>query len=177
MTRLAHTSRLLPIRRGGGSSGREASREAVDEADAVFAANRERLHRYIVARGAARHAQAILQAVHRALSSGDLAGRGLPANAMFRLAEDLIVERRVLSDARRTDAVTARAKADLADAALQTLGDRVAAVFRRHRVDGVPRQEVARELGIDLALVEHDLHLAYTALVELRERTADRLGG
>jgi len=47
---------------------------------------------------------------------------------------------------------------------------RIAEVFRRHRIDGVPQRQVAEEFGVSLSTVESDLRIAYRALAELKER-------
>ena len=67
-------------------------------------------------------------------------------------------------------ALIAREDARRVAEALDALGTRVAAVFRRHRIDGVPQRGVAREFGVSLSTVESDLRAAYRALAELRER-------
>ena len=55
-------------------------------------------------------------------------------------------------------------------ALLDGLGPRVAAVFRRHRVDGAPQRQLAEEFGVSLSTVESDLRAAYRALSEWKER-------
>ena len=47
---------------------------------------------------------------------------------------------------------------------------RVAEVFRRHRIDGVPQKQVAAEFGVSLSTIESDLRTAYRALADLKER-------
>jgi RNA polymerase sigma-70 factor (ECF subfamily) len=53
---------------------------------------------------------------------------------------------------------------------LAGLGERPAAIFRRHRVDGLAQRQVAEEFGVSLSTVESDLRRAYTALAALKER-------
>jgi RNA polymerase sigma-70 factor (ECF subfamily) len=53
---------------------------------------------------------------------------------------------------------------------LDELGPRAAAIFRRHRIDGVPQRQVAKEMGVSLSTVESDLRGAYRALAELKGR-------
>jgi len=63
-----------------------------------------------------------------------------------------------------------REHARLAAEALAGLGERPAAVFRRHRIDQVPQRQVAEEFGVSLSTVESDLRRAYAVLAALKER-------
>lgn len=53
---------------------------------------------------------------------------------------------------------------------LDSLGDRPAAIFRRHRVDGLSQRQVADEFGVSLSTVESDLRKAYREMARLKER-------
>ncbi len=53
-------------------------------------------------------------------------------------------------------------------AALNALAPRVAAAFRRHKLEGTAQRQVAKELGVSLATVESDLRVAYQAMDQLR---------
>jgi RNA polymerase sigma-70 factor (ECF subfamily) len=64
----------------------------------------------------------------------------------------------------------ARRELEQADAALQALGDRTAAIFRRFRIDGASQRRIAEEQGISLSAVEKHLQKAYRALIELRRQ-------
>jgi RNA polymerase sigma-70 factor (ECF subfamily) len=46
----------------------------------------------------------------------------------------------------------------------------VEAIFRRHRIDGLPQRQLAEEFGVSLSTVESDLRRAYAALAQLKER-------
>lgn len=85
-----------------------------------------------------------------------------PAN----LPEDAIqpadAERRLIA-AQTLQAVHAR---------LEALGDPPAAIFRRHRIDGVGQRRIAEELGMGLSTVEKHLRKAYAALLDLGEDPA-----
>jgi RNA polymerase sigma factor (sigma-70 family) len=50
---------------------------------------------------------------------------------------------------------------------LEALGDPAAAIFRRHRIDGVPQRRIAEEWGIGLSTVEKHLRKAYAAILDL----------
>lgn len=53
------------------------------------------------------------------------------------------------------------------EARLQALGDPAAAIFRRHRIDGVPQRRIAEERGMGLSTVEKHLRKAYAAILDL----------
>lgn len=85
-----------------------------------------------------------------------------PAN----LAEDEVhaadAERRLIA-AQTLQAVEAR---------LIALGDPAAAIFRRHRIDGVTQRRIAEEFGMGLSTVEKHLRRAYAVLLDLQEDQA-----
>lgn len=85
-----------------------------------------------------------------------------PAN----LTEDAVhpadAERRLIA-AQTLQAVEAR---------LVALGDPAAAVFRRHRIDGVTQRRLAEEFGMGLSTVEKHLRRAYAVLLDLQEDQA-----
>jgi RNA polymerase sigma-70 factor (ECF subfamily) len=66
--------------------------------------------------------------------------------------------------------IVGREHALMVSAALDELGARPAAIFRRHRIDGVPQRAVAEEFGVSLSTVESDLRLAYRAVLAVKER-------
>jgi RNA polymerase sigma factor (sigma-70 family) len=55
--------------------------------------------------------------------------------------------------------------------ALDGVGARAAAIFRRHRIDGVGQREIAGEFGVSLSTVESDLRNAYRAVIASRRET------
>jgi RNA polymerase sigma-70 factor (ECF subfamily) len=67
-------------------------------------------------------------------------------------------------------ALIAREQLRRVETDMAKLGERVATVFRRYRLDNVSQREIAAELGISLSAVEKDLQRAYRALVEIRRR-------
>jgi RNA polymerase sigma-70 factor (ECF subfamily) len=161
--------------------------------EAVFLANRERLRRFLVARGAGDAAEDLLQEVWVKIatrSSGPIAS---PISYLFRTADLLMIDRyRSARQAERrerdwgeaqdgtlpgvSDAPSAerhligREQTRLVAETLAALGPRVEAIFRRHRVDGVPQRQLAQEFGVSLSTVESDLRRAYAALAQLKER-------
>ena len=64
--------------------------------------------------------------------------------------------------------LAARQQATAVEAALIELGERPAAILRRHRIDGIPQRQIADELGVSLSTVESDLRRAYGRLVDIR---------
>jgi RNA polymerase sigma-70 factor (ECF subfamily) len=55
------------------------------------------------------------------------------------------------------------------EARLIALGDPAAAIFRRHRIDGVAQRRIAEEFGMGLSTVEKHLRRAYAVLLDLAE--------
>lgn len=54
------------------------------------------------------------------------------------------------------------------EARLIELGDPAAAIFRRHRIDGVSQKQLAGEFGMGLSTVEKHLRRAYAVLLDLQ---------
>lgn len=161
--------------------------------EAAFLGNRERLLRFLVARGAGDAAEDLLQEIWlkiAARSSGPVAS---PLSYLFRTADLLMIDRyRATRQAQRrerdwsdthdgtvagvSDApsverhLIASQHTRMVSAALDALGERPAAIFRRHRVDGIPQRQVAEEFGVSLSTVESDLRKAYHTLAQLKER-------
>lgn len=65
---------------------------------------------------------------------------------------------------RRLMAVQLLAKVE---ARLSDLGDPAAAIFRRHRIDGLTQRRIAEEFGMGLSTVEKHLRRAYAAILDL----------
>lgn len=57
-------------------------------------------------------------------------------------------------------------------ARLDAIGDPAAALFRRHRIDGVTQRELAVEFGMGLSTVEKHLRRVYAAILDLAEDRA-----
>ncbi len=53
------------------------------------------------------------------------------------------------------------------EARLSALGDPAAAIFRRHRIDGVTQRRLAEEFGMGLSTVEKHLRRAYAVILDL----------
>lgn len=149
--------------------------------------------RFLRARGAGDAAEDLLQELWLKTAVAKPGPVANPLAYLFRSADLLMIDRyRAARQAERRDRdwteanggtvpgvsdapsaerhMIARDQARLVAAALDALGPRAAAIFRRHRVDGLTQRQVAGEFGVSLSTVESDLRLAYRALAELKER-------
>lgn len=161
--------------------------------EATFLANRDRLLRFLVARGAGEAAEDLLQEVWLKIAVRNTGPITSPLSYLFRTADTLMIDRyRSARQAQRrerewsgandgtvpgvSDSPSAerhligREQARLVLETLNALGYRPAAIFRRHRVDGIPQRLLAEEFGVSLSTVESDLRRAYAALAALKER-------
>jgi RNA polymerase sigma factor (sigma-70 family) len=158
--------------------------------EAVFLSNRDRLLGFLRAHGAGEAAEDLLQELWLKLSAAPGGPIAQPLSYLYRAANNLMLDRyRSQQQATRrdhdwTEAATtlpgtsdepsserrliAREQLRLAQAALAALGERPAAIFRRHRIDGVGQRDIAAEFGVSLSTVEADLRRAYRAMVDLR---------
>ncbi|MBT2133004.1 RNA polymerase sigma factor [Croceibacterium sp. LX-88] len=161
--------------------------------EAAYLEHRDRLLRFLVARGAGEAAEDLLQEIWLKLAKGTSGPVASPMSYLFRMADTLMIDRyRAASQALRRDHAWSEAQdgavpgvsdapsverhlighqqARLVAQALAALGDRPSAIFRRHRVDGIPQRQVAEEFGVSLSTVESDLRRAYAALTQLKEQ-------
>lgn len=155
--------------------------------EAVFLANRDKLVRFLVGRGAGDAAEDLVHDLWIKVSGRMDGPIGNPLAYLFRAADMLMIDRyraRRQADLRDRDwsegqddaappaerVIAARQEAVQVAAALTALGPRTAAIFRRARVDGVPQRQIAEEMGISLSTVESDLRIAGRALADLKER-------
>lgn len=161
--------------------------------EAVFLANRERLLRFLAARGAGDAAEDLLQELWLRIAASRPGPVASPLSYLFRAADMLMIDRyRAETQSRKRDRawteatggaqlgvsdtpsverhLIGRENARIVAETLEALGQRPAAVFRRHRVDGIPQRQVAEEFGVSLSTVESDLRRAYGALADLKER-------
>ena len=161
--------------------------------EAAFLENREKLLRFLQARGAGDDAEDLLQDLWLKIGDRPTGPIASPMSYLFRSADLLMIDRyrsRRQSDRREqawTDATGATvmgvsdapsadrelAARQLAEMVARILDEieppRVGAIFRRHRIDGIPQRRIAEEFGVSLSTVESDLRRAYRALAEFRE--------
>ena len=155
-----------------------------------FAVNRPRLLRFLVARGAGDEAEDLLQDLWLRLTKVEPSPAMHSIGYMMHAADRLMIDRfrsrrqatlreQAWSDAQAgaTDhapapnaerIVTASQELQLIEQTIARLGERPAAIFRRHRIEGIPQRVIAEELGISISTVESDLRRVYGALVDLR---------
>jgi len=161
--------------------------------EGAFLEHRARLLRFLAARGAGDAAEDILHEIWLKISAADTGPIASPLSYLFRTADLLMIDRyRSARQAEKRDrdwsdatggavpgmsetpsaerAAIAREQARIVGEALDSLGDRVSAIFRRHRIDGIAQRQVAEEFGVSLSTVESDLRTAYRALAQLKER-------
>jgi len=156
--------------------------------EAVFLANREKLVRFLAARGAGDAAEDLVQDLWVKLSGRMDGPVANPLAYLYRAADMLMIDRyrsRRQAERREQDwaegqggpeppaverALVARQTAERIAATLTALGERPATVFRRARVEGVSQKRIAEELGISISTVESDLRLAAHAIAALKEQ-------
>jgi RNA polymerase sigma factor (sigma-70 family) len=161
---------------------------------AIFLAERPMLLRLLTARMRDPDlAEDVLQEVWLKLdvaASGPIAD---PAAYLYRMANNLAFDKR-RSDIRRSgrEGVWLSTQADEADepdaerqllareklvrlqAAISALPERTAHIFRRYRLDGIPRRDIAIEEGISVSAVEKHLKRAYQVVQTIKsEEGAD----
>jgi len=160
----------------------------------AFLQHRPALLRYLSARRIpAEEAEDMLQDLFVKLGSHPAGSVAEPRAFLYRMAENLLLDRRRSAERRirREEAwssaqlgamreaddrpsaervLIARERLSLVSDALAALPDRTRLVFRRFRIDGVPQREIAAELGISLSAVEKHLQKAYQMVVETQAR-------
>lgn len=159
--------------------------------EAVFLANRDKLVRFLAARGAGDAAEDLVQDLWVKMAGrmdGPIAN---PLAYLYRAADMLMIDRyRARRQAERRDqdwaegqdmqeagpeppaerALVARQTAERVAATLAALGERPATVFRRARIEGIPQRQIAAELGVSISTVESDLRMAAHALAALKDQ-------
>ena len=160
---------------------------------AIFLANRPALLRFLRARGAGADGEDLLQDMWLKLAEKDIGPVADPLPYLYRMANNLMLDRYRSSD-RRTrreqdwaegaggvmadpaediaidDRMILAQGLEQAQAVLRDLGPRVELVFRRFRLEGVGQRLIAEELGVSLTTVEKDLQKAYRAMIALKQR-------
>lgn len=163
--------------------------------EALFLANRPKLLGFLRAHGAGDAAEDLLQELWIKISRAQTGPIAQPVSYLYRAANNLMLDRyrsqrqsvqreQAWSEAvgsaqpGQSDApggervLIAREELRMTQAAIDTLGTRAAAIFRRHRIDGIGQREIAAEFGVSLSTVESDLRAAYRAVIQSR-RTFD----
>ena len=153
--------------------------------EGVLVANRDRLIRFLVSRGAGDAAEDVFQELWMRLadrSSGPIAD---PLSYLFRAANNLMLDRYrssrqgnlreqawgeawQASEPSADTALISRQQLKQADAAIDALGERTAAIFRSFRLENKSQRAIAAQHGVSLSTVESDLRKAYGMLAALR---------
>lgn len=160
--------------------------------EVVFLSNRDRLLAFLRAHGAGDAAEDLVQELWLKIAAAPSGPVAQPLSYLYRSANNLMLDRyrstqqSTKRDQDWTEAATtipgqsddpsserrliAREQLRLAQAALDALGERASAIFRRHRIDGLGQRDIAAEFGVSLSTVESDLRRAYKAMIDLRSR-------
>ncbi|RYY81690.1 MAG: RNA polymerase sigma factor [Comamonadaceae bacterium] len=156
--------------------------------EAIFLANRDKLIRFLAARGAGEAAEDLVHDLWLKVSRRSDGPIANPLSYLYRAADTLMIDRyraRRQAQAReqawedgaaeRVDVaadrvVAARQETARVAAVLAGLGPRVEAVFRRARLDGESQRQIAADLGVSISTVEADLRAAARALLALQEQ-------
>ncbi|WP_052071686.1 RNA polymerase sigma factor [Sphingopyxis sp. MWB1] len=155
--------------------------------EAVMLAHRDRILRFLGARGAGDMAEDLFQDLWMRLSERHVGPVADPLAYVMRAANNLMLDRyraarqREIRDAAWGEtAATPPPSADAAlisreqlaqvEAAVEAVGERPAQIFRRFRIDGLPQRAIAAELGISLSTVEADLRKVYASITAVRRQ-------
>lgn len=161
--------------------------------ETAFLENRDKLLRFLRARGAGDAAEDLVQEVWIKIAASRPGPVSAPLSYLFRTADLLMIDR--FRSARQAGVrdqnwteinageapgfssepsaerqIVAAQEAARVLALIEGLGQRAATVFRRHRIDGIAQKAIASEMGVSLSTVESDLRVAYRALSEWKER-------
>lgn len=157
----------------------------------AYLAARDRLLRFLRARGAGDAAEDLLQDLWLRLAAAPDPAAAAQPGYMLRAADRLMIDRyRAERQAALRDKAWAETQPGLADniapapgperevaarqevaaigLALADLPPRAAAILRRHRIDGLSQRAIADELGLSLSTIEADLRRAYAQIAAAR---------
>lgn len=161
--------------------------------EAVYLANRDKLLRFLLARGAGDAAEDLVNELWLKVSGRKVGPIANPTAYLFRAADTLMIDRyrarrqadlrdqawsehqangEAADDPTPDRLITARQETTHVERTLRALGDRKETIFRRARIDGIPQRQIADELGISLSTVESDLRIASKALLQLKSELA-----
>lgn len=159
---------------------------------AVFLEERPMLLRLLTARlGSVDEAEDVLQDLWLRLETNATGPIAQPAAYLFRMANNLALDRRRSSTSRAlreaewsstqpgdTEIPTlersliVRQRLEKVEAAIAALPDRTRMAFRLYRFEGLGRKQVANRMGISVSAVEKLIHRAYNAIMDLHRDEA-----
>jgi RNA polymerase sigma factor (sigma-70 family) len=158
-------------------------------------ANRAALVRFVRARMRGEgDPEDLLQDLWLKLSAADVGPVAEPLAYLYRMAENLMLDRRrsaIRRNRREAEWTTGQVDSSLGlaidtqpsvervllarealrrvNALLDALPDRTAQTFRAVRIEGVPQKQIAHDLGISLSAVEKHLQRAYRVIFDARQ--------
>ncbi|MEH6791832.1 sigma-70 family RNA polymerase sigma factor [Parasphingorhabdus sp.] len=153
--------------------------------EAVLLDNREKLIRFLAARGAGDSAEDVFQELWFHIAGSPTGPVAHPLSYLFRAANNLMLDRHRSARAAETReqawgendlgrvqpsverSLISREELARADAVISAQGERAAASFRYFRIEGMNQRDIAARLGVSLSTVEADLRKVYRALAAL----------
>jgi RNA polymerase sigma-70 factor (ECF subfamily) len=186
--RVARGSAIMTV----GARQAEAGADSRTGLEQVFLLHQAALLRFLRARGAGDAAEDLLQELWIKASSHVSGPVHDALPYLYRAANNLMLDRRraEMRRARREQdwseiiglqgeaarepsaerSLIDRDQLQIAQSALDALGERTALIFRRFRLEGESQRQIAEEENISVSAVEKHLQKAYRALLELRRR-------
>jgi RNA polymerase sigma factor (sigma-70 family) len=161
--------------------------DAVQGIEGVLLANRERIVRFLEARGAGDGAEDLFQDLWMRLTDRKTGPIAEPLLYIMRAANNLMLDRyrsarqselrdKAWGEASATQSpstetsLISREQLALVETAIAATGERPARIFRRFRVDGQNQRDIASEMGVSLSTVEADLRKVYATLAAIRRQ-------
>jgi len=154
--------------------------------ETVLLANREKLIRFLLARGAGDSAEDLFQELWVQIARSQTGPVAQPLSYLYRAANNLMLDRyrsaraaeirekawgeqdsaRVHPSAEQS--IISREELARVDATINKLGERPATAFRYFRIEGISQRDIAVRLGVSLSTVEADLRKVYQALAAMK---------
>lgn len=168
-----------------------ASAPAPSGLEAVYLANRDRLLRFLRARGAGVAAEDLVQELWLRIASNPPGPITNPQGYLFQAANNLMLNahRSDLRNHARDEAwgeayldgeesppetgLVAREEIARARARLAACSARVQQIYFLFRIDGLSQRDIAARYGLSLSAVEKDVQRAYRAIAALKDEDDD----
>ncbi len=160
--------------------------------EAVLLTNREKLIRFLLARGAGDSAEDLFQELWVQIARSHPGPVANPLSYLYRAANNLMLDR--YRSARATEmrekawgeqesgrghpsveqSLISREELARVEATINELGERPAAAFRYFRIEGISQRAIAARLGVSLSTVEADLRKVYKVLATMKGQIDER---